>query len=129
MMKLRNLLNESKIYKDVTHGTTKQSAESIMKSGFKLPKRGALFFDANGQKGSLHQVYGSDATITVDLMPKKIIKMSDVRSKIFPEMKAKGIIHNEINTHKYLSGQGYDLIDNTNELIVLDPKIIKIKRN
>lgn len=127
MIKLRNLLSEQKIYKNVTHGTTKQSADSIKKSGFRLPDRGALFFDAKGQKGSLHQVYGSDATITCDLESNNPISMSDVRSKIFPEMKSKNIIHNEKNTHKYLRTKGYDLIDNTNELIVLDPKIIKIK--
>lgn len=129
MIKLRSLLNEltSKIYRNVTHGTSQSNAEIIKRSGFKLPKRKALFFDAKGSRGDLAGVYGSEIIITVDLNAKNIISMSDVRSKIFPEMKKQGQVHNELNTHNYLIKLGYDLIDNVNELIVLDPKIITIK--
>lgn len=115
------------MFRNVTHGTSAKNAESIKKNGFRLPKRGSLYFDAKGKKGNLASVYGSDIIITVDLNARNVIKMSDVRAKIFPEMKSNGIVHTEENTHKFLRQNGYDLIDNGNELVVLDPKIITIK--
>ena len=121
------LLESSKEYKNVTHGTSKKNALQIQKQGFKLPPRKALFFDANGLSGNLHQVYGSDALIVADLFPRKPITMKLVKGIIFKEMIDSGELINEINVHDYLIRNGYDLIDNQRELIVLDPKIIKLK--
>lgn len=132
-MKLRTIFNSlltealKSSYRNVTHGTSSANAELIKKSGFRLPKRKALFFDSKGSSGNLAGVYGSEIIITVDLNPRKPIEMSEVKSRIFQEMKSKGIVHNEINTHNYLIKLGYDLIDNVNELIVLNPKIITVK--
>lgn len=126
MKKIKNILSEVQ-YKNVTHGTTTSNAKSILKQGFRLPKRNALFFDAKGKRGNLASIYGSDVIITVDLFPNKIISMHDMRTIIIPEMKQKKLPISEALIHKYLIDQGYDLIDNRNEVIVLDPAIIKIK--
>lgn len=118
---------EGKVYRNVTHGTSMKNAKQIQKNGFELPSRNALFFDSKGVNGNLASIYGSDVIIAVDLFPENVISMKDVRSKIMPEMKEQNITMNEASVHKFLIVNGYDMIDNNNELIVLDPKIIKIK--
>jgi hypothetical protein len=139
MIKLKTLLKEvdwtkslkkvnKKEYKNVTHGTTREFTKQIKKQGFKRGNRGAIYFDAKGTGGDLAFVYGSDFIFYADVSPKKIIKMDDIRKVIIPKMEELDLKINEKNINNWLYKNGFDLIDNKNEIAVLNPKIIKINK-
>jgi hypothetical protein len=114
-----------KILKNYRHGTSRKIAKEIESKGFLLGARNGIYFAP--PKHAFSDIYGGGVVIVADIIYNKSITMDDIRKSIVPLLRSKNKKVTEPFVNKELLKMGYDLVIGHNEVVVLNPKNIKIK--
>jgi hypothetical protein len=114
-----------KILRNYKHGTSHKIAKEIKNKGFLLGARNGIYFAP--PKHDFSDIYGGGSVIVVDIIYNKSITIDDIRKNIVPLLRSKNKKVTEPFVNKELFKMGYDLVIGHNEVVVLNPKNIKIK--